>query len=54
MGDGVLLDVSHASKRGTSIRISIPRKVVEKLGIGPEDIIGFYLIEGRVLIEKLR
>ncbi len=48
-----LLDVSHVSKRGTSLRITLPRKVQEKLGIGESDIVGFYLDDGKVIVRKL-
>ena len=49
----MLLDVTHASRRGTSLRISLPKKVSDKLGIKPEDIIGFYTDGERVIIKKV-
>lgn len=54
MVDGELLDITHASKRGTSIRISLPRKISERLGIGPEDIVGFYAENDRIYLSKLK
>lgn len=54
MADVELLDVAHVSKKASSIRISIPKKVIEQLGIEPEDILGFYLVNGKVFMEKLR
>lgn len=54
MVDGELLDISHASKKGTSLRISIPIKVNEKLGLQPEDIVGFYFEDGRIYISKVK
>ena len=36
-----LLDVSHASKRGTSLRNTIPKKGQEKLEVKEGDIVGF-------------
>lgn len=32
-----LIDVSHVSKRGGSLRITIPSKVAKEFGIKPED-----------------
>lgn len=36
-----LLDVSHLSKRGTSPRITVPKKVQAILNVKEEDILGF-------------
>ena len=41
-----LIDVSHTSKRGSSLRITIPKKVQEKLDVKEEDIVGFYEEDG--------
>ena len=49
----VLLDVTHASRRGTSLRISLPKKISDRLGIKPEDIIGFYTDGERIVIKKV-
>ena len=48
-----LLDVSHVSKRGTSLRLTIPKKVQAKLGIKEEDIIGFYEDDGRICLKRM-
>lgn len=37
-----LIDVSHVSRRGSSLRITVPRKVASLLSIKEESIIGFY------------
>ncbi|KAA8923407.1 AbrB/MazE/SpoVT family DNA-binding domain-containing protein [Thermoplasma sp.] len=47
------MDVSHVSSRGSSLRITIPKKVIQRLDIKPEDIIGFFDDDGRVTIEKI-
>ncbi|MEM0157913.1 MAG: AbrB/MazE/SpoVT family DNA-binding domain-containing protein [Thermoplasmataceae archaeon] len=52
MGKGTLLDVAHITSRGTSYRITIPRKVVERLGLGPDDIVAFYDDDG-IKIKRL-
>lgn len=48
-----LLDVSHTSKRGTSLRITIPKRVQGKLGVKEEDIIGFYEEDGKIILKKM-
>ena len=48
-----LIDVSHVSKRGSSLRMTLPKKVQAKLGIKEEDILGFYEEDGRVIIKKV-
>ena len=48
-----LIDVSHASKRGTSLRITIPKKVQEKLEINEGEILGFYEEDGKIVIKKI-
>ena len=52
-GNRVLLDTAHTSDKGTSIRITLPRKVVEKLEIIGDTIIGFYMENEKVYIQKL-
>lgn len=50
----ILLDVSHVSKRGSSLRITLPKKISEKLGIEPEDILGYYVDGDSVVLEKMK
>ncbi len=49
-----LLDISHVSNNGPSLRISLSVKVKDTLGIGPNDIIAFYYEEGKITIEKMK
>ncbi len=49
-----LLDISHVSNNGPSLRISLPVKVKDALGIGPNDIIAFYGEDGKIIIEKMK
>ncbi|MCL6089532.1 MAG: AbrB/MazE/SpoVT family DNA-binding domain-containing protein [Candidatus Thermoplasmatota archaeon] len=49
----LLLEVSHVSKRGSSLRITLPKKVSERLKISPEDILGFYFDGKDVYLEKM-
>ncbi|MCL4340861.1 MAG: AbrB/MazE/SpoVT family DNA-binding domain-containing protein [Candidatus Thermoplasmatota archaeon] len=49
-----LIDVSHVSKRGSSLRMTLPKKVAEQLQIEPKDIVGFYLDGKNVSLEKMK
>ncbi len=49
-----LIDVAHVSAKGTSYRITVPRKIVSELGLKDEDIIAFYRENGRVVLESLK
>ena len=50
----MLIDVSHVSKKSKSLRITIPRKVIEELNIKPSEILGYYLEDGKIVIEKMK
>lgn len=51
--DTVLVETTRVSK-SRSLRMSLPRRIAEKLAIGPDDIIGFYTnISGEIVIRKL-
>ena len=49
-----LLQVSHVSKRGSSLRITLPKTIREKLGLKEEDIVGFYEDSGNIIIKKMK
>ena len=48
-----LIEVTHASKRGASFRITLPKKTAEALKANACDIIGFYQEDGRVYVKKI-
>ena len=48
-----LLDVSHVLRRGSSLRITLPKSIREKLGLKEEDIMGFYEDNGSIIIRKI-
>lgn len=52
-GEKKLVDVAHVSKRGSSLRISIPRKVAESIGISEGEILGFYSDGERIFVERM-
>jgi len=49
-----LIDVSHVSKRGSSLRITIPKKVATELDLVGEDLVGFYKEGDKIVISKLK
>lgn len=53
MSDSKLLDVAHVTKRGSSLRITVPKPVVTELGISPADIVGFYIEDGKICLKKI-
>ena len=48
-----LVEVSHVSKKGTSLRLSIPKKVAERIRVGGGDIVGFYSDGERIWLERI-
>lgn len=48
-----LIEISHVSRRGSSLRITVPKRVQVKLGVKEEDILGFYEEDGEIMIKKL-
>ena len=48
-----LVDVSHVSKRGSSLRINLPKKAQAILGIKEGDILGFYEEDGKIFLRKM-
>ncbi|GGM76089.1 hypothetical protein GCM10007108_12570 [Thermogymnomonas acidicola] len=49
-----MVDVAHVSKRGSSLRITLPRKVAERLKIEPGDILGFYTDGEVIFLERMQ
>lgn len=49
-----LIDVSHVSKRGSSLRITIPKRIAMELNLEGEDLVGFYLEGDVIVISRLK
>ena len=45
--------VAKTSSKGSSLRITIPKEIEEKLNISESEHIGFYEVEGEILIRKI-
>lgn len=48
-----LIAVSRTSPRGSSLRITLPKEVAEKLNVSGSEHIGFYEVKGEVVIRKI-
>ncbi len=53
-GNCKLLEIVKISKRGTSLRITLPKKVAEKLSIGSEEFLGFYSVNGEIVVRRIK
>lgn len=49
-----VLDVTHISARGSSFRITLPKKVIKKMDLKEDDIITFVEKEGEVVLRKMK
>ncbi len=49
-----LLDETHVSDKGNSLRITIPRIIREKLALKNGEILGFYEEDGMIIIKKIK
>lgn len=49
-----LLEVAHVTIRGTSIRITLPKKIVKILDVTEGDIVGFYEEDGYIRLQKMK
>ena len=49
-----ILDVTHISARGSSFRITLPRKIIERMKLNPDDIITFVEKDGEVVLRKMK
>jgi AbrB family looped-hinge helix DNA binding protein len=41
------------SRRGSSLRITLPKTIREKLGLNEGDILGFYEEDGKIILKKV-
>ena len=47
-----LIDITRTSKRGSSLRITLPKEFAEKLSISEGEFLGFYLNNDGICIKK--
>ena len=48
-----LLAVAKTSSKGSSLRITIPKEIAEKLNISESEHVGFYEVAGEIVIRKI-
>jgi AbrB family looped-hinge helix DNA binding protein len=48
-----LVDITRTSKRGTSLRITLPKRIAEKLLIKEGEFVGFHMEEDKVIVERI-
>ena len=48
-----LIAVMKTSKRGSSLRITLPKEIAEKLNVSESEHIGFYEVKGEVVVRKI-
>jgi len=48
-----LIAVTRTSSKGSSLRMTLPKEVAEILNIGARDHVGFYDVNGRVVVRKI-
>ncbi len=48
-----LIAVTRTSSKGSSLRITLPKEVADKLDIGEKEHIGFYEIKGEIVVRKI-
>ena len=49
-----LVDVTRTSKKSTSLRITLPKKIAERLSIREGEFLGFYEKNGVIYLKKIR
>ena len=50
---GKLIAVTKTSKRGSSLRMTLPREIAEKLNVSESEHIGFYEVNGEIVVRKI-
>ena len=48
-----LIAVTKTSKRGSSLRMTLPKEIAEKLNVSESEHIGFYEVNGETVIRKI-
>lgn len=48
-----LIAVTRTSSRGSSLRITLPKEIAEKLNVSESEHIGFYDSDGEIVVRKI-
>ena len=52
--DEKLVDISRVSKTKTSLRVTLPKDIAEKISINEGEFLGFYMIADTIYIRKVK
>ncbi|MCL4480908.1 MAG: AbrB/MazE/SpoVT family DNA-binding domain-containing protein [Candidatus Thermoplasmatota archaeon] len=48
-----LIAVTRTSSKGSSLRMTLPKEVAEKLNVSESEHIGFYEVKGEIVVRKI-
>jgi antitoxin component of MazEF toxin-antitoxin module len=48
-----LIAVTRTSSKGSSLRITLPKEIAEKLNVSVSEHIGFYEVNGEIMVRKI-
>ena len=48
-----LIAVTRTSSKGSSLRITLPKEISEKLNVTGSEHIGFYEVKGEIVVRKI-
>ena len=48
-----LIAITRTSSRGSSLRITLPKEIAEKLNVSESELIGFDEIMGEIVVRKI-
>jgi antitoxin component of MazEF toxin-antitoxin module len=48
-----LIAVTRTSSKGSSLRMTLPKEIAEKLNVSVSEHIGFYEVNGEIMVRKI-
>ena len=48
-----LIAVTRTSSKGSSLRMTLPKEIAEKLNVTGSEHIGFYEVKGEIVVRKI-
>ena len=48
-----LIAVTRTSSKGSSLRMTLPKEVAEKLNVSESEHLGFYEVKGEIVLKKI-
>jgi AbrB family looped-hinge helix DNA binding protein len=48
-----LIAVTKTSSKGSSLRITLPKEIAEKLNVSGSDHVGFYKVKGEIAVREI-